>query len=251
MKKAFRLKNPFIFLLAAVFVYLTTPTFAQTGKSRTEITIMQNGKKIKLKMEDAWLKLESLEKTLLPKKERHVAAELMSDNIGRLEREMDKLQGTKRRVYKLKRKIRRKKRLLEREEEKLVARIQDIERYVAVDERLSKTAIADYYKQVALLSNQLLLNRADQRRVKRLQRRARRLLKKRRCYSRSYSYNSCGKSYAKSYSRCYKKSGYRNHHRRHHHHRGNDTSPWFLAFAALFGINVLIGGVIAYRTLRK
>ncbi|OJJ23873.1 hypothetical protein BKI52_05855 [marine bacterium AO1-C] len=155
------------------------------------------------------------------------------NSILALEMELGNLQSFKSQARRLKRKIRAKKRELERREAKFMREIQEIEDYVKVDERLTKGQVSDYSTQVDALSLKLMQTRADKQKVNRLYRRAKRLLR-----SNSYSYNY----------RCGTNSYYRRHRRHHHHH---DTNPWWVAFATLFSINVLIGGMIAYRTLRK
>lgn len=152
-----------------------------------------------------------------------------------IEQELNRLQNSSRRLRTLKRKIRRAKRILRRHENTLMAEIHDIEEYVKVDERLSQAKVMEYYKSINLLTSQLLMNRAKQRKLRRLERRARRLISRNNCSSASYSYRSSCKS----------RDRYRN------HHESEESSPWMLAFMGLFGINLLIGGVIAYKTLIK
>ncbi|HAS38880.1 MAG TPA: hypothetical protein DCS93_00305 [Microscillaceae bacterium] len=156
-----------------------------------------------------------------------------NNSILALEMELSNLQSFKAQARRLKRKIRAKKRELKRKEAKLIREINGIEDYVKVDERLTKRQISNYSLQVDALSLQLMQTRADKRKVNRLYRRAKRLLR-----SNYYNYNY----------RCGTESYYRRH-RSHHHHNG--PNPWWIAFATLFSINVLVGGIIAYRTLRK
>ncbi len=150
-----------------------------------------------------------------------------------LEMELSNLQSFRTQARRLKRKLRAKKRELRREEHKLANKIQDIEEYVKVDERLTNAQRSNYKLQIETLSLQLMQVRADKRKVSRLYRRAKRLLRNKSSYHYSYSCDT-----SNEYNHCYSDDSY-------------DTNPWWIAFAALFSINLLIGGVIAYRTLRK
>ena len=162
-----------------------------------------------------------------------ITARVANSSILALEMELSNLQSFKAQARRLKRKIRTKKRALKRKEAKLIREINRIEDNIKVDDHLTKRQITNYSLQIDALSLQLMQTRADKRKVNRLYRRAKRLLR-----SNSYSYNY----------RCGTNSYYRRH-RRHHHHQG--PNPWWIAFATLFSVNVLIGGIIAYRTLRK
>jgi hypothetical protein len=153
--------------------------------------------------------------------------------LHQIEQELNRLRNSSRRLRALKRKIRRAKRILRRHENTLMAEIHDIEEYVKVDERLSQAKVMEYYKSINLLTSQLLMNRAKQRKLRRLERKARRLT------SRSNYSNTCY-SYSRS---CTSRDRYRN------HHESEESSPWMLAFMGLFGVNLLIGGAIAYKTL--
>lgn len=161
------------------------------------------------------------------------AKRLRYTNFHYIEQELNKLQNSAHRLRILKRKIRRAKRVLKRHEGRLMAEINDIEEYIKVDERLNQPEKMEYYRSINLLTSRLLLNRAKQRKIRRLERKAQRLIS-RNSYTNSYR---CG-----SYSSYHKK-------RRHHHK--SETSPWMLAFMGLFGVNLLIGGFIAYKTLIK
>lgn len=159
-----------------------------------------------------------------------------SNDIAALDQQLSNLQNYKSQARSLKRKIRSKRRTLKRKEARLVNKIQGVEDYIRVDDRLTKEQISNYYKEIRALSQQLMQVRADRKKLNRMYRRAKRLL---RGNSYSYSYrSSCGNDYY--YSR---------HRRYRHHHRG--ANPWWTAFVTLFSINLLIGSVIAYRTLRK
>lgn len=214
---------------------LATPTFSQSNGWGAK-------SKPKQRIENTRMKLKSLERMFSEDAEKQVIITLMDDkslrgNFEYLERALDNLQSYRKKIRGLKRNIRHKKRSLERKEKRLMAKIQDIEQYVLVDERLSKTTVADYYKEIALLSSRLMLNRTDQRRLKNMERRVKRLLRK------DYSSNH--------YNRGNHCGNYSYYYQRGQHHSAPINNPWGLAFFTLFGVNVLIGGVIAYKTLRK
>lgn len=225
-----------LILCTLILVSLVTPTFSQNSSWETE-------RKLKQRMENTRMKLKSLENVFSEDVEKQVIITLMDDkslrgNLSYLERELDNLQNYRKKIRRLKRKIRCKKRFLQRKEERLMAKIQDIEQYVSVDERLNKSVIADYHKEVALLSSRLIINRADQRRLRNMERRVKRLLRKGYASGHYDRRNYCG-----NYSRYY--------YQQSKHHHAPTNNPWVLAFFTLFGVNVLIGGVIAYKTLRK
>ncbi|EAY27080.1 hypothetical protein [Microscilla marina] len=160
-------------------------------------------------------------------------------SIYRLERELNALQNSTHKLHVLKRQVRKATRVLKSHENALMAEIHDIEGYIKVDESLSQPKVMEYYRSINMLTSRLLINRAKQRKLRHLERRTRRLISHNND-SRSGRYRSCGKSY---YSR-YK-------HRHHRHHENTDSNPWMLAFVGLFGVNLLIGGLVAYKTLGK